>query len=185
MEHISTITETKGYIDLIADLHKRAKNNQLKFIEKLNEHNFKMVPAYVIAKLYPDIGIQKEHKDYQFMLRSLLDGSWDENIAIGVKYFKQDEDEFIVYLYGRYLSTYELEWPTKKVNFNKRKTKRVFPDGMTYDERAHWRNEHDKVERRTKSTPSSFYLKWAQKIYDMNKENFPNWFKNGKKYINP
>jgi hypothetical protein len=168
---MSSVFPLKAYVDLVDDVIEKSKH-QLEFINRLKyDYNFTLASYENLIERYPEVKINPEHREWQFMLRALSTGEWDTELLVGIRYLGERQDYILIYLNNHYTTQVHLEWEKKKViHMKEKKLKMKFPNELTYDERADWRSEDEKVRRGTIIKPSAFYLKWAPIIQKMNQD---------------
>jgi hypothetical protein len=162
----------KQYGEML-DLAKSRKSLHV-MLDTLREHKFVFITDWVIKELNLPILVQEEHHEHDFMVIE-SQGEYDVTLAFGVKLngklYDTETESVHIYVNGVFFETIDMPHGRKTTLFRKPKKNMIFPDDLTYDQRAELRKEHLRLNGpRCKVKPSEFYLKhWPRvKILDPN-----------------
>lgn len=153
----------KSLNDRVASYIRRAKNQEL-IIKYLRTLRFEFVTYATFVELYPGFKINPVYSRYAFMIR-LVDintkgfpNGYDVRLVLGLKIEGKKSQKVLMYEGGSLTSIIIKPWnKPKNINFKKVTQKMRFDPVMSYKERRTWRNEHEKLKRNPKHTPSKFY----------------------------
>jgi hypothetical protein len=89
---------------------------------------------------------------------------YDYRLCFAVKLVGMLSKEVHIYINGNFFETWELPLGHKKENFRNVKPSVKFPKELSYEQRADWRKEHEKIQKNPNHIPSPFYKKYLPQI---------------------